>query len=450
MKFNESGWLASRIRQWVEKGLISAEQADAILKTESDKTGPVKALTLLAALGAVCVAAGVVLVISYNWELIPRFFKIAGLMILLALLAETAVRLSDERRAFRTVCQILWLFLPLGGIGLYGQIYQLSGDVFKPLITWLVLTLPLIVLVQNTLVTFLHTAGLIAAIFAGTSDPGSVISLVAADPAWRRSGWSGTFGELVDNFGVALVLLPLLWTWAFLQAKRGLNDRSVAWVLLTCLIHVWILGAVHRTPFTVHFAPASFLLVSSLCALFWGGRQMLLPAATAGRSWGIALLSGIYYAMTYLWHVPSERFTVVNLAPVPRGALLALAAGGVLALLATMPRIFKLILLLPLLLSAALWTDVSTRVIAVIANAGLIGFALWLMCEGVRTANHKFINAGVALMGLLIVTRFIDYFGSLLRSGIAFIAVGLLFIGMAFALNMGRRRLIEMMRGGAA
>lgn len=345
MKFNESEWLASKIRQWAEKGLITAEQADAIVKTETEKTGQVKALTLLAALGAVCVAAGVSLVISYNWELIPRFFKIAGILIFLAALAEAVIRLPDERRAFKTVCQILWLFVPLGGIGLYGQIYQLSGDVFKPLITWLVITLPLVVLARHTAVTFLHSAGLIAAIFAGASDPGTFISLAAADPTWSRSGWRGTFGQLIENYGVALALLPILWTWAFVQAKQGLSDRIAMWVLLACLVHVWMVGTVHRTPFTVHSAPAMFLLASSLCALFWAGRQMLLPVSTAGRGWGIVLLSGIYYAMTYLWHVPHERFTGATLAPVPQGALIAPAVAGCsAAILVRMPRLFKVIL----------------------------------------------------------------------------------------------------------
>ena len=55
----------------------------------------------------------------------------------------------------------------------------------------------------------------------------------------------------------------------------------------------------------------------------------------------------------------------------------------------------------------------------------------------------------MALLTLLMISRFIDYFGSLLRSGSAFMAAGLLLALLAWAMHKGRKALIEK-AGGAS
>ena len=88
-------------------------------------------------------------------------------------------------------------------------------------------------------------------------------------------------------------------------------------------------------------------------------------------------------------------------------------------------------------------TPFNAKTIAVGANLLLILTGLALMMDGSGSANEKKINSGVALIFLVIVTRFIDIFGNLLRSGFAFIATGLAFAGLAYLMNRGRKALIE-------
>ena len=85
-----------------------------------------------------------------------------------------------------------------------------------------------------------------------------------------------------------------------------------------------------------------------------------------------------------------------------------------------------------------------------LANVALVGFCLYAMHVGVLRADKRLINQGVAVLGLLMVTRFIDYFGNLLTSGSAFIVMGLLFLGLAYGLDRGRRHLLERVLGGSA
>ena len=67
----------SDIEKLHELGLISAEQRQKIIETLGLKEESSRLLWILSALGAVLIVAGIILLISANWEAIPRGIKIA-------------------------------------------------------------------------------------------------------------------------------------------------------------------------------------------------------------------------------------------------------------------------------------------------------------------------------------------------------------------------------------
>jgi uncharacterized membrane protein len=52
------------------------------------------------------------------------------------------------------------------------------------------------------------------------------------------------------------------------------------------------------------------------------------------------------------------------------------------------------------------------------------------------------INLGVLILVWVLISRFLDLFGSMLRSGIGFILAGVMLAALAWALERTRRRLI--------
>jgi hypothetical protein len=104
---------------------------------------------------------------------------------------------------------------------------------------------------------------------------------------------------------------------------------------------------------------------------------------------------------------------------------------------------------MPLALGLLLMAGLHHQVVGLVANFSLLGLAFYLGWLGLRKGQAKLINWAAALVGLLVVTRFIDTFGGLLRSGVAFIITGLLFIALAWGFQAGRKRLIAMAKGGA-
>jgi len=60
------------------------------------------------------------------------------------------------------------------------------------------------------------------------------------------------------------------------------------------------------------------------------------------------------------------------------------------------------------------------------------------------------VNLGVVVLVGFLITRFLDVFGNMLRSGVGFIVAGLLLAGLSWALDRTRRRLIGGDAGRAA
>src|SRR5688572_13573938 len=129
------------LQEWIAEGIITPAQAARIRDARARHAGP-GVFTLLASLGGICVALGVILVVAYNWDQFHRGLKLGGFLLALTLAAEAASRLPDTWAFVRGATQVLWLFLPLAGIGLMGQVYQLSGEPLRPLLVALALGAP--------------------------------------------------------------------------------------------------------------------------------------------------------------------------------------------------------------------------------------------------------------------------------------------------------------------
>jgi uncharacterized membrane protein len=182
------------LRRWTEAGLLQPGQAEAILshrRSEATKNA-VSATTLLSGPGGLFVVPGIVLIIFFNWERIPSFVKMGAYLLVLAAVAEAYARVPERFPIARSAILVGWLLLPLGGIGLRRQIYQLSGDPFKPLFIALLLGLPLVLFTRHGLVAALYVYGVLQALTSGTFHPGTWVSL--GGHRWLFDASSAPFG----------------------------------------------------------------------------------------------------------------------------------------------------------------------------------------------------------------------------------------------------------------
>ena len=80
---------------------------------------------------------------------------------------------------------------------------------------------------------------------------------------------------------------------------------------------------------------------------------------------------------------------------------------------------------------------------ALLANALLALTAGLLIGYGAQFGGQTHVNLGVAVLFLLLVTRFIDVLGDMLQSGLGFIVAGLCFGLLAWMLEKVRKRFLR-------
>ena len=441
MKRSDKRWFRARLDAWVAADLIRSDQAEAI--QEYQERQPEKQLLtffgLLVAVGAVSIGVGIILVVSYNWERIPPLVRQLAFLSALVGIAEARLRLTGRALAERGV-DVVWVILPLAGIGLWGQIYQLSGDAFKPLAVTLGLALPIVWLGANRAAATTHAFIFSWAMFVGVFETGS----------WISMRYPGSFGA-----GFALALCVALWIGMLYQTREFAGRQAVLslWVVFL----VFLFAIVESGPLLeVDNESVYFLIAGALGMLFWAGRGPLRLAVRESGDLGWVSTATLLYVLSYL-HNDCTFDGIVITPGLTYGLVLSLIAIAGLVITDVEdkaglggPGGFKLLLGLPLALSGLLVLTGENVVVAFLANVALVGFCLYGMHAGVLRGDKRMINQGVAVVGLLMVTRFIDYFGSLLTSGSAFIVMGILFLAMAYGLNRGRQRLLEQVMEGSA
>jgi len=91
------GELAADARGWVSDGLIGEDQARAILArygaSYDDAVKGWRGYLVLLSLAAVMAGVGLILLLSHNWEEIPSWLKLGGILVLLGLINLQGLRL---------------------------------------------------------------------------------------------------------------------------------------------------------------------------------------------------------------------------------------------------------------------------------------------------------------------------------------------------------------------
>lgn len=418
-------------------GLITPDQADKVWeRSYSLRTfASFKAAHWIGAAAGLFVALGLILVVASNWDKIGVIAKMGAFLLLFYGVGEAVLRLEDKPAAAIPL-ETLWFFMPVLGIGLYAQIFNLSGDPVKPYLVWAALSAPLAIFSKRPLAAYLCAILLFTVLYWGTLGSANMLALTArhnaaAQPLWH---WALALGVL----GGGAALYP--------GRRLGLPlGAGVVWLFI-----MMISGTDIRVQ-----SKALMLLTGMSLAVLW----LTYGRETAEEKAGLPLTAwtAAVYLMTFFWHYRPDTYPGYGGADTAAGGILAwlLFAGALISALFRKQRMFPegatedylaKALLAASMLGAFLLFDASegsAKILAVTANLMLAAYGAGCIVSGARTANEKLINRGVLVITLTAMTRFVDLFGGLLKSGVAFIITGLAFGALAYFVNQGRKALIE-------
>ena len=280
--------LKPHVNTWVEDNLITQEQGDGILaRYPTSSTSP--ATMTFSIIGGMLCILGVILLVSANWQSIPREVKLGTLLGLLT--ASTLLGTEGGRRKWHpAIPEISYLFaaiLPLIGLALVGQIFNLNGSGFALILTWFIsiLFLPFLSLSPSTFVVWLISLSALVPLaiteyhWAWFTDEYQTISMMyallgavvaAASQLWSKAGrttqraWGESLGLIMTSLGL----------YTYDCATYYPHPHVAIWEIAWGAVFILNLGAVfighkaHRTPLvTLGFVMLGIIILSFYCRL---------------------------------------------------------------------------------------------------------------------------------------------------------------------------------------
>jgi uncharacterized membrane protein len=429
----EVEWLMGEIPSLMGAGVLG-EDAAARLRAHYGAGGATRrgrsvALTALSVLGALLIGSGVVLLIAHNWGDLSRGMRtaisLAPLLVCQGLALYGAAR-DKGSTAWRETIGLLWSLGTAAAIALIGQTYHLPGEMRSFLLTWMLLTLPVVYLLRSVSAASLYLVGIAAwsahALFGERQAIGYWLLLAAvlpfADrlrreaPGALRTAWLFWVGGLSICFATGFTLertLPGLWVIIYsglfsasylIGASRSGRD-GVAW----------------RLPLTA-IGGAGVAILSLILSYQWPWREI---------GWH-------HYANdTGTWR---EVCDYLLLAAFPvLAVVLAVRSAGERRLL---DALFGIMPLVAVPAYAVVAQSDSRGLAQLLFNGYLFAIGIALLARGVAASALAPLNAGMLALGVLIVARFFDSDLSLVMRGVTFIVLGVVFLGTN--LTMLRRR----------
>jgi len=209
-----------KLQAWQDAGLIDAETVRRILDHESAHAKPL-GLWAIIGIGALAIGLGLISVVAANWDEIAGTIRLAihfSLMIGAAGWLFWQYRSEDDggigKRFFSDAGLFILGALALTFFGHLGQVYQTSSPLWQPLLFWLVLFTPALLMLGR---------GWFAALAWMAAVAGTAVSFAE----W----YVGKVGELPALYGALLLSIPPLVVAGAAWMRAG-NGRSDFWLRL--------------------------------------------------------------------------------------------------------------------------------------------------------------------------------------------------------------------------
>ena len=417
-------WLYGELPELVSRAVISAEAAGKIRdhygETESG-SGRRMALTVCSVLGALLIGAGVILLLAHNWEDLGRPIRTILALAPLGVCQALAgwVLWKDKRSAAWREGVGLGLTLSIAAaIALVGQTYHVPGDLGHFLMAWMLLTLPVVYLLDSAVPSLIYFAGI---------------------PGWAGHQQSGG--------GFAILFWPLLALavpYLYLEARKNpYSHRSVilGWGLSLCLCVGTGIALDKAMPGLWTIVYASLFPILYLIG-WYGFREA--PSASQRPFHTVGALGATILAFLFTFEFPwdhvgwnhyhSDSLYHRYAAWLDYGLAIllpAIAIGLLVMAFRRRDRSHLLFGILPVITvaaySLAAWGDAEFPAM-LLFNIYVFVLGLRTVIVGIRKSRIGTVNAGMVIQGALNVARFFDVDLGFVTRGIAFILLGIGFL----------------------
>ncbi len=421
----QSDWLLRELPDLLNRGVLD-EAAAARLRAHyaQARHEPELGMVVLAIGGAILIGLGVILLFAHNWQNWTPELRV-GLSLLPLLIGQLACAYAI-RNGSRLWAEAAGVFTTLAigaSIALIAQTYQFGGDLPRFMLTWSLLALPLVYLLDASAVAALFWAGIL----------GWALSR-------EHQNWGAIRVETILPTLQFFLLTSLPLPHLIRHARLDRGNARVVWMLRVLLI---VLVAGYATTASLHFNLfLGYGAMAAVAMLLGRGYFSGLSGAWGNPLWSVGSMGVFLLTLLMTYHDAwRDRF------PATPETLLVPALFTVVAFILAGQRARKgdlllppLIAGLPLLIGMMMGSgEAQISWPLIISHVYLLSLAAALIHCGLDEQRLGLANMGISLIAGLILIRFFDSELSYVLRGTAFIAVGVSF----FVANIWLRRHVQ-------
>lgn len=428
-KPKELKWLYEEFPDLVEKGVLDSETVDRLKK----HYGPLNdvpvtynlAFIIIGILGAVLIGGGIILIFAYNWEDLSRtwrtIFSFLPLVIAQLIYGYTYFKKRNSTAWVEASSGFLMLMLA-SCIALISQTYNLGGSLESFLFTWMLLSIPLLYLMNASLPAIFYMIGI-------------------ASWATHASG-----SESVIYWAFLLAVIPHLY---FNIKPNQLSNRAhlLGWTL------VLTLGVGYLNAIEINLIQYSLFGTATLVSSIYFIGQFIYQKGTTifHRPFQTAAIIVIFImSMILTFSYPEVSFNEDNWGLFRRYdtwagminiAVLAVSFIGMFWLgflqWKKEQNVNWFVMIFPLLIFLCnfLVHGNQKEIAGVLMNIYLFTFGLYYIKEGIELEKIGVVNLGMFFVSAIIVARFFDTDWSFMVKGIVFVVLGICFLMINYRLS---------------
>ncbi|MGM0501623.1 MAG: DUF2157 domain-containing protein [Bacillota bacterium] len=409
-------WLYDELPKLVDEGVISKKTAQNIKEYYgliSPEEKRKNLLLIFSILGAILIGSGIILLFAHNWAELTRLTRtliiFSGLIGAQSLVGWVLFN-KAESTSWREGSATFLTFIVGAAIALIGQTYNLPSDLNNFLLVWMLLSVPLVYLVDTTIPALLY--------LAGVSWWGLITDSSFSLLLWLLVGLIVPYyiKELLQNknsrkvtvlsWGLSFSVLVVLFTTLDLY-----HDSSVLWhlIYLSYFVVLYLLGQKLNLKTKVF---QGLGLVGTYIVIYLVGSLTNLnsfePADLLTGNFIVYLIAVVLlgvngYLLWQSWEQQDKNKIVLGIAPV--------------------------VLLIGVLLSKVYFITL------LLYNAYLLLIGLGVLFKGLEKEMMKLANAGIVMIALQILGRFFLLDISFVWRGIVFVLVGIGFLVSNILIN---------------
>jgi uncharacterized membrane protein len=425
-------WLEKELPLWQEKGFVQPEQADRLLEHYrlNPPGGSRNLLVILfGVIGALLIGGGIMLIVAHNWSDLSRPVRavLSVLPMLISqILAYWVLKSRSSSTAWREPVALVWVLSTGTAIAMISQTYHMPGSFDRFMITWMLLSLPVVYLIRSVTSLLVYLAGIISWSFVSDQNGGSPQSF------WLLLG----------------VVLPIMVWWNRTNPHGGQATLS-RWAFIVAG-YCGLAATMDSRSSLVWITVYAFF-----SALLWlAGNRYEAQAKSAWMRPGLVLgglgLAIIAYMLTWaeFWIDQAREkdfwaaWAHVEPVSICVAAVIA-AAYGVYAGFAIRKRQYLALMwgsvpLIYLLFATWLTNQQYVMVVTWITNALFFAAGVATLRSGVASNQLGKTNSGMLIICTAILSRFFDADLPILMRAVIFILIGLAFV--VVNIRMSRKR----------